>query len=134
MNKEKIGLIIFAISAIFMIVLGWLSSWWITAALRDLTLAQINETIWATDGALFLLWSLSVPFSGIICRCGHIAVYGVERLTHLVVRNRSISHNTGGPIAANAHSLSSNLRYRRRFDIGIFLRHTLVLGKEAYNT
>jgi ABC-type Na+ efflux pump permease subunit len=76
MNKEKIGLIIFAISAIFMIVLGWLSSWWITAALRDLTLAQINETIWATDGALFLLWSLSIPLGALFAGVGILLYTG----------------------------------------------------------
>lgn len=76
MNKEKIGLLIFAISAIFMIVLGWLSSWWITAALRDLTLAQINETIWATDGALFLLWSLSIPLGALFAGVGILLYTG----------------------------------------------------------
>ena len=75
MNKEKIGLIIFAISAVHMIVLGWLFSWWIMA-LRDLTLAQINETIWVTDGALFLLWALSIPLGALFAGVGILLYTG----------------------------------------------------------
>ena len=58
MKNEKIGLIIFLISAIFMIVLGWLGSWWITAALRDLTLAQIDQT----SGRQTVLYSCYGPY------------------------------------------------------------------------
>jgi hypothetical protein len=49
MSKEKIGLIIFSISTLYMTRLDWLGSWWITTTLRSLILVQINETIWATD-------------------------------------------------------------------------------------
>lgn len=76
MKKEKIGLIIFSISAVYMIVLGWLGSWWITAALRDLTLAQINETIWAMDSAVFLLWALSVPLGALFAGVGILLYTG----------------------------------------------------------
>lgn len=76
MNKEKSGLIIFSISALYMIGLGWLASWWMTAALRSLTLAQINETIWATDGALFLLWSLSIPLGALFAGVGILLYTG----------------------------------------------------------
>jgi len=76
MNKEKIGLIIFLISAIFMIGLSWLGSWWITAALRSLTLSQIDQTIWATDGALFLLWALSVPLGALFAGVGILLYTG----------------------------------------------------------
>ena len=43
MSKEKIGLIIFSISALYMIGLGWLGSWWITATLRSLTLVRLTK-------------------------------------------------------------------------------------------
>ena len=76
MKKEKVGLIIFLMSAIFMILLSWLGSWWITATLRDLTLAQINETIWAVDGALFILWALSVPLGALFAGVGILLYTG----------------------------------------------------------
>ena len=76
MKKEKVGLIIFLIGAIYMIVIGWLSSWWITATLRDLTLAQINETIWAVDGAFFILWSLSIPLGALFAGVGTLLYTG----------------------------------------------------------
>ena len=76
MKKEKVGLIIFLISATYMILIGWLSSWWITATLRDLTLAQINETIWAVDGAFFILWSLSIPLGALFAGVGILLYTG----------------------------------------------------------
>ena len=41
-----------------------------TATLTSLTLVQINETIWATDGALFLLWSFSIPLGALFAGVG----------------------------------------------------------------
>jgi len=76
MKKEKVGYIIFLIGAIYMTVIGWLSSWWITATLRDLTLAQITETIWAVDGAFFILWSLSIPLGALFAGVGFLLYTG----------------------------------------------------------
>lgn len=84
MDKGKIGLIVFSLSALFMVLLGWLGSWWITATLRNLTLAQINETIWATDGALFLLWSLSVPLGALFAGVGILLYTGSKGLRILL--------------------------------------------------
>lgn len=133
MKKEKVGLIIFLIGAIYMTAIGWLSSWWITATLRDLTLAQINETIWAVDGAFFILWSLSIPLGALFAGVGFLLYTGSKGSRNLVVRNRCISHNIGGSNAANTNSLSANIRHRRRSDTGILLWHTVVLGKAAHN-
>ncbi len=70
MKTKKTGLIIFLIGASYMRVMGWLASWLITPALRNLSPAQYSETIWTFDGALFWIWAFSVPLGSILAGVG----------------------------------------------------------------
>ncbi len=70
MKAQKAGLIIFLIGAVCMVVMGWVGSWLITPALRNLSLAQYSETIWAWDGALFWIWAFSIPLGSILVGIG----------------------------------------------------------------
>ena len=70
MKAQKAGLIIFWIGAVSMIVMGWVGSWLITPALRNLSLAQYSETIWSWDGALFWIWAFAIPLGSILVGIG----------------------------------------------------------------
>jgi len=70
MTKEKVGLVLFWISVIWMIV-------WVTAAaviwapiMRSLTTEEINQTIWAFGGPLNFLYGLSIPLGAIAAGVG----------------------------------------------------------------
>ena len=70
MKAQKTGLIIFWIGAVYMVVMGFVASWWIQPALRNLSLAQYSETIWSWDGALSWIWAFSVPLGAILVGVG----------------------------------------------------------------
>ncbi len=70
MKAQKTGLIIFWIGAVYMVVMGFVASWWIQPALRNLSLAQYSETIWSWDGALFWLWAFAIPLGAILVGVG----------------------------------------------------------------
>jgi len=70
MKAQKAGLIIFWIGTVYMVVGGFVGSWLITPALRNLTLAQYSETIWSWDGALFWIWAFSLPLGSILVGVG----------------------------------------------------------------
>ncbi len=84
MNAKKSGLIIFLIAALYMIIMGWLASWSVTATLRDLTLSEVGQTIWAFDGVLFWIWALSVPLGAILAGVG-ILLYVEEKKSRVLL-------------------------------------------------
>jgi len=54
-----------------MIGMAFVAGWgWVEPALRNLSPAQYSETIWTFDGALFLLWAISVPLGSILAGVG----------------------------------------------------------------
>lgn len=71
MKTKKTGLVIFLIGAVYMVGMAFVASWvCVEPALRNLSLVQYRETIWTFDGALFLLWALSVPIGSILAGVG----------------------------------------------------------------
>jgi hypothetical protein len=93
--KKDVGLIVLWIGIVYMVVMGWLASWWFAATFRDLTLAEIGETAWALNRPLFWLWAYSVPLGsilagvGLLLRAGskgsHIWVFGIGMVLALVL-------------------------------------------------
>ncbi len=79
MKTNKVGLAIFWIFAVYMIVMGWLASWWVAPAYRNLSPAQISETIWAQGGALSWLWVFSVPLGAILAGVGMLLYVKAKR-------------------------------------------------------
>ncbi len=53
-----------------MVVMSFVASWLITPALRNLSPAQYNETIWSWDGALFWIWAFAIPLGSILVGIG----------------------------------------------------------------
>lgn len=83
MNRQKVGLILFWIGAVYMVGMAFIAGWvWIESALRNLSSAQYSETIWTFDGALFLLWALSIPLGSILTGVG-ILLYVQAKGTHI---------------------------------------------------
>jgi len=79
MKTKNTGLIIFCIGAVYMVGIAFIVGWgWIRPALRDLSFAQYSETIWAFDGALFLLWAFSVPLGSILTGVGILLYVGAK--------------------------------------------------------
>jgi hypothetical protein len=69
-TRRDVGLILLWIGIVYMVVMGWLASWWFAATFRDLTLAEIRETAWAINQPLFWLWAFSVPLGSILAGLG----------------------------------------------------------------
>jgi hypothetical protein len=63
MNKQKLGLMIFLIGALYLFVGGWLAIWWIMPIYKTTTPEQINQTVWAPGRPLFFMWQ-SAPIVG----------------------------------------------------------------------
>lgn len=70
MKTQKAGLVLFCIGTVGMIVMGWVGSWFITPALRNLSLAQYSETIWSWDRPLFWIWAFAIPLGTILVGVG----------------------------------------------------------------
>ncbi|UCC84025.1 MAG: hypothetical protein JSW46_03590 [Gemmatimonadota bacterium] len=69
-TKKNVGLILLWVGIIYMVVMGWLASWWFASTFRDLTLAEIRETAWALNRPLFWLWAFAVPLGSILTGLG----------------------------------------------------------------
>ncbi|MFC1872508.1 hypothetical protein ACFLYV_02165 [Chloroflexota bacterium] len=74
MKTNKFGLIVFWVFTAYMVGMGFLASWWVVPTYRNLSLAQISETIWAGDSLFFMIWALSVPVGSILA-CVGLLIY-----------------------------------------------------------
>ncbi len=63
MNKQKLGLIIFLVGALYLFVGGWLVNWWIVPMYKATTPDQINQTVWTPGRPLFFIWAFA-PIAG----------------------------------------------------------------------
>jgi len=63
MNKQKLGLIIFLVGALYLLIGGWLVNWWIVPMFNTTTPEQINQTVWAPGRPLFFIWAFA-PIAG----------------------------------------------------------------------
>ena len=62
-----------------MVGMGLLAGWLgVEPALRYLSPAQYDETIWRFDGVLFWLWALSIPLGSILAGVGVLLYVGVR--------------------------------------------------------
>lgn len=71
-TSQKIGLVLFAIGAVYMFGLGWLYSWRVVPAAN-----QIGSD--AFSGSLGFAWELSVPVGAFIVALGAALIARVER-------------------------------------------------------
>ena len=81
MKKQKVGLVIFWISVI------WMISWVIVGAIKaplmhSLTMKEINQTIWALTGPLNMLYGVvAIPLGAIVTGVGILLYARAKGLT-----------------------------------------------------
>ncbi len=78
MKKQKIGIAIFIIGVLLMIIMSGIASWSVSPTFRNLSMEEVNKTIWAVPGFLFFLWAFSVPVGAILASIGMLIYGGVK--------------------------------------------------------
>ena len=78
MKKQKIGVAIFIIGILLMIIMSGIASWSVTHTFRNLSMEEVNKTIWAVPGFLFFSWAFSVPVGAILASIGMLIYGGVK--------------------------------------------------------
>lgn len=73
-TSQKIGWVVFLIGGLYMLVLGWLYSWWVVPAAN-----QVGAE--AYSSLVGFLWALSVPLGAFIVAIGAALIAQVERRT-----------------------------------------------------
>jgi len=70
MTKQKVGLVLFWIAVIWAFLWGVLGSVFVGSAFNNLTMAEVNQTMWAFTGPWYLLWVLGVPLGALVAGIG----------------------------------------------------------------
>jgi len=78
MNKQKLGLILFWVGVIWAFVGGVAGGFSASSAMNSLTMAELNQTVWAMDGILFLLYGLSPILGALIAGVGILLYSGAK--------------------------------------------------------
>ncbi len=82
MKKHKSGLIIFWRGTLYIIIMGFITSYWVRGAYRHLSLEEVRETIWTYISPLFGLWGVSVPLGAILVAIG-LLIYVQAKSSHI---------------------------------------------------
>ena len=75
----KAGRVIFGIGAIYMLLMGWLSSWWVVPTIRQSGLEGLPGT------TFFFVWQLAAPVGALLVVIGASFVGRVERSRKTVI-------------------------------------------------
>jgi len=136
MKRQKSGLIIFWIGTLYIIIMGFITSYWVRGAYRHLSLEEVRETIWSYTNPLFGLWGVSIPLGAILVGIGlliyvqakssHIWMFGIG--TFAVVLIDILEKIWCFTIT---RTLAALIWYRRGFNFIILLWNTLVLGEKV---
>lgn len=72
MTKQKTGLMLFWIGVVWAIVWGLvIGKLFVSPAFQNLTTSELNQTMWALEGPLFLMWGvLGVPLGALLAGVG----------------------------------------------------------------
>ncbi len=71
MTKQKVGLVLFWVAVIWAILWGVIGSIFVSSAFRNLTMDEVNQTMWAVKGPWFLLWGIGgVPLGALVAGIG----------------------------------------------------------------
>ena len=82
MKRQKVGLVIFWIGALYIIIMGFVTSYWVRGAYRHLSNDQVRETIWTYTSPLFGFWGVSVPLGAILVGIG-LLIYVQAKNSHI---------------------------------------------------
>ena len=80
----KAGWVIFGFGALYMLLMGWLSSWWIVPIIRQTGLEGLPGT------AFFFVWQLAAPVGALLVAIGAAFIARVERLPKAVIIGGSL--------------------------------------------
>lgn len=84
MTKQKVGLVLFWMSIIWAIGWGVIGSVFVGSAFRNLTMYELNLTMWAAQGTWTMIWGLfGVPLAAIIAIIGILLYSGAKGSTVL---------------------------------------------------
>ena len=81
MTKQKVGLVLFWIAVIWAILWGVIGSIFVGSAFNNLTMDELNQTMWAFMGSWFLLWSFGVPLGALAAGIGLLLYSGAKGST-----------------------------------------------------
>jgi len=70
MSKQRLGQILFWIGLVIAVAFAAVGTWNLMLHLRTLTRAEVDATIWADGGPLFVLWAFSVTLGSILAGVG----------------------------------------------------------------
>jgi hypothetical protein len=95
-TSQKIGWVVFAISSLYMLGLGWLRSWWVVPAAN-----QVGSD--AYSGLLGMVWALSVPLGAFIVAIGAALIARVERRVFGLLILLSVLVSAWRMVGTNGH-------------------------------
>ena len=70
MKQQKLPLTLFWIGLIIAVAFASIGTWSLMGHLRTLTMEELDSTIWAEGGPLFILWALSITLGSIVAGIG----------------------------------------------------------------
>jgi hypothetical protein len=80
----KAGWVIFGFGALYMLLMGWLASWWVVPTIQQTGLESLPGT------AFFFVWQLAAPVGALLVAIGAAFVGGVERPRKAVIIGGSL--------------------------------------------
>ena len=82
MTKQKVGLGLFWIGVIWAILWGVVIGWiFVGPAYRNLSMVELNQTIWGFPGFGTILWVLGVPLGALVAGIGLLLYSGAKGST-----------------------------------------------------
>jgi len=70
MKKQKLALGLFGIGLLIAVAFASIGTWDLMHNLRTLTAKELDATIWAMGGPLFILWAFAVPLGSVLAGIG----------------------------------------------------------------
>jgi len=80
----KAGWVIFGFGVLYMLIMGWLSSWWVVPTIPQIGLEGLPGT------AFFFFWQLAAPVGALLVAIGAAFIAGVERARKAVIIGGSL--------------------------------------------
>jgi len=78
------GGVVFGLGALYMLIMGWLSSWWVVPTIRQTGLVDLPGT------AFFFVWQLAAPVGALLVAIGAASIARVERTRKAVIIGGSL--------------------------------------------
>ncbi len=70
MKKQKLALTLFWIGLVIAVAFAGIGTWSLIPNLRTLTMEELNATIWAEGGPMYVFWALAVTLGSILAGIG----------------------------------------------------------------